>query len=179
MPLKWSGIFRLPLCKANLSLSASRAQGKRKGFQKGEENRRLSSPFCVSYMRMAMRCTVSALMRAPRLRIKEGTDNQLRRFSTPLLDSPVFLAAPEALPCAQNKIRLVLSIHTALIADAAQVERYFAITALQSESFLERESGVREKKGISKGRGKPQVVLSLLRISLRVWRCTARQNLIT
>ena len=45
-----------------------------------------------------------------------------------------------------------------------QVERYFAISALLSESFFERESGTREKKGISKGRGKPQVVLSLLRI---------------
>ncbi len=46
--LERSGILRLSLYKANLSLSASRAQGKRKGFQKGEENRRLSSPFCVS-----------------------------------------------------------------------------------------------------------------------------------
>ena len=39
----------------------------------------------------------------------------------------------------------------------------FAITALQSESFFERESGIKGKVRVSKGGGKPQVVLLLLR----------------
>ena len=41
--------------------------------------------------------------------------------------------APEALLCAQNKIRLVLSIHTALGADTNRVEKRFFDTAFQSE----------------------------------------------